>query len=118
VRARLTAMAIETDHFVRDDIYTLFVITRIINFLKGLELDCSTGMATLLRRPWSDPRTQIGMELLGRLWRDQRLFLWTRDGMIENCRFRSELFKRVLLQAGEIQCQNGARISLQPLARL
>ncbi|HEX2228582.1 MAG TPA: B12-binding domain-containing radical SAM protein, partial [Candidatus Binatia bacterium] len=110
VRARLTALAIETDHFVRDDIYTLFVTTRIINFLKGLELDCSTDAASLLGRQWPHPRTQIGIELLARLWRDGRLYLWTREGMIENRRFRSELFRRVVLQAGEIGCQNGARI--------
>lgn len=112
IRARLTAMAIETDHFARDDIYTLFVTTRIINFLKGLELDCSTDMASLLNRQWSDQRTQVGIELLARLWRDQRLCLWTREGMIENRRFRSELFKRVFLQAGEIACQNGVKILL------
>jgi hypothetical protein len=91
---------------------TLFVTTRIINFLKGLELDCSTDMASLLNRQWSDQRTQVGIELLARLWRDQRLCLWTREGMIENRRFRSELFKRVFLQAGEIACQNGVKILL------
>jgi len=38
VKARLTALAIQTDNFSRDDIYTLFVATRVINFLKGLPL--------------------------------------------------------------------------------
>jgi radical SAM superfamily enzyme YgiQ (UPF0313 family) len=113
VRARLTAMAIETDHFARDDIYTLFVITRIINFLKGLELDSSTDLASLLCRQWQDARTQIGMELLARLCRGEGLASWTHAGLIENRRFRNELFERVLAQAGEIGCQNGARISLE-----
>ncbi len=36
IKARLTALAIETKGFSRDDIYTLFVTTRIVNFLKGL----------------------------------------------------------------------------------
>ncbi len=35
IRARLTAMAVETDGFRREDLYTLFATTRIINFLKG-----------------------------------------------------------------------------------
>ena len=48
VRARLTAMAIETDAFSRDEIYTLFVTTRIINFLKGLSLSSSTDLETLV----------------------------------------------------------------------
>ena len=35
LRSRLTAMAVETDSFDREDIYTLFITTRIVNFLKG-----------------------------------------------------------------------------------
>ena len=34
VKARLTAMAVETNEFRREDIYTLFIATRIINFLQ------------------------------------------------------------------------------------
>ena len=34
-KSRSTAMAIETDHFCRDDLYTLFITARIINFIKG-----------------------------------------------------------------------------------
>ena len=37
-KARSTAMAIETDEFRREDLYTLFVTARIINFLKGMRL--------------------------------------------------------------------------------
>src|SRR5262245_63557155 len=44
VKARLTAIAIETDQFRREDIYTLFVATRIINFLKGLGLSASADL--------------------------------------------------------------------------
>src|SRR4030095_2335257 len=44
VKARLTALAIETENFSRDDIYTLFVTTRIINFLKGVPI---SGHASL-----------------------------------------------------------------------
>jgi radical SAM superfamily enzyme YgiQ (UPF0313 family) len=112
VRSRLTAMAPETEHFTRDDIYTLFVITRIINFLKGLRLDSPTNLATLLSRAWTDSRTQIGMELLARLRQTGRLYFWTRDGPVENRRFKAALFERVVEQAGEIGCQNGTTISL------
>src|SRR6202007_1944550 len=52
VRARLTALGVETDQFRREDIYTLFVITRIINFLKGLPLASSMDFDGLLNRPW------------------------------------------------------------------
>ena len=36
IKARLTALAIETDHFKRDDIYTLFVTTRIVELPQRL----------------------------------------------------------------------------------
>jgi hypothetical protein len=38
VRARSTAMAIETGHAKRDDLYTLFIAGRMLNFLKGLSI--------------------------------------------------------------------------------
>jgi tRNA A37 methylthiotransferase MiaB len=112
VRARLTALAVETDHFLRDDVYTLFVTTRIINFLKGFQLDCATSLGALLRRPWPDPRTQIGTELLARLWHNEPLYFCSNGGMIENRRFKTALFKEVLARAGEIGCQNGKTISI------
>jgi radical SAM superfamily enzyme YgiQ (UPF0313 family) len=118
VRARLTAMAVETDHFMRDDIYTLFVTTRIINFLKGFELDGATDVATLLRQRWPDPRTQMGIELLARLLWDEGLYSWTHRGLIENRRFDAALFRRVLLEASEIVCRNGATIEVGPIARM
>jgi tRNA A37 methylthiotransferase MiaB len=47
VKARLTAMAVETDEFRREDIYSLFITTRVINFLKGLRLSASTDANAL-----------------------------------------------------------------------
>jgi radical SAM superfamily enzyme YgiQ (UPF0313 family) len=117
VRSRLTALAVESDNFARDDIYTLFVTTRIINFLKGLQLESSSDLVSLLSLPWADSRVEIGMELLARLCQTGQLYCWTNRGMIENRRFRTELFEQVLAQAGEIGCQNGARISVGPIAR-
>jgi radical SAM superfamily enzyme YgiQ (UPF0313 family) len=110
VKARLTAMAVETDKFRREDIYTLFITTRIINFLKGLHLSASTAVNTLLDCSWSDDRTRIGFELLRLLRETNRLFFWTKEGLCENIKFKSEVFFRVLQQAGIIGCQNGQRI--------
>ena len=64
VKARLTAMAVETNEFRREDIYSLFITTRIINFLKGLRLSASTDVNALLDCSWSEDRTRIGFELL------------------------------------------------------
>ena len=110
VKARLTAMAVETDEFRRADIYTLFITTRIINFLKGLLLSASTDVNALLDCSWSDDRTRIGFELLRLLRETNRLYFWTTKSLWENEKFEPEVFFRVLKQAGEIGCQNGQRI--------
>jgi hypothetical protein len=112
VRARLTAMAIETPAFRREDLYTLFITTRIINFLKGLNLPATTDMATLLHASWSDWRTQIGCTLLQRLADTGTLYCWTKHGLVANPRFNAALFVRVLQEAGQITCQNGAGIAV------
>jgi radical SAM superfamily enzyme YgiQ (UPF0313 family) len=114
VRSRLTAMAVETGDCQREDLYTLFVTTRIINFLKGFTLNASIDLMDLLQRHEPDPRTQIGMELLARLCKTDRLYFWSRQGLVENRRFKPELFRRTLQQAGEIGCQNGAKLSVEP----
>jgi hypothetical protein len=112
VKARLTAMAVETDKFRREDLYTLFVTTRIINFLKGLPLASSADLTKLLRQRWSEPRTGIGFQLLRLLRETNRLFFWTNQGLHENERFKPEIFHRVVSEAGVIGCQNGQSITI------
>ena len=116
VRSRLTAMAVETGDFKREDLYTLFVTTRIINFLKGLPIGSDAQLADLPSRSWSDSRTQAGIALLARLRETNKLYLWTKQGLVENRRFKAALFERVLLLAGQIECQNGAKLSVGNLA--
>ena len=113
LKARLTALAIETDHFSRDDIYTLFVTTRIINFLKGLRLSEPTSLSELISRDWLDMRARIGFELLERFLDDGLIRFWTKSGMIVNARFRSSLFADVFSGAKEIICQSGASIDVR-----
>ena len=110
VKARLTAMAVETNEFRREDLYTLFIATRIINFLKGLRLSASMDVNALLDCSWSDNRTCIGFDLLRLLRETNRLYFWTTKGLLENKKFEPEVFFRVLQQAGVIRCQNGQRI--------
>jgi radical SAM superfamily enzyme YgiQ (UPF0313 family) len=117
VRARLTAMAIETEGFCRDEIYTLFVTTRILNFLKGLPLSSSIDLKTLLNQQSLTSRKEIGFELLRGFAGSGRMYFWTRRGLVENKRFRTEVFRRVLARAGSVTCQNGKSIdSLSYLA--
>ena len=112
IKARLTALAIETEHFCRDDIYTLFVTTRIVNFLKGLPIDGATNLHELIAEQWSEARTQVGVDLLMRLAETGRLYFATAHGLLENHNFRTELFTRVLREIGAIRCQSGETISV------
>jgi radical SAM superfamily enzyme YgiQ (UPF0313 family) len=113
VKARLTALAIETDNFSRDDIYTLLVTTRIINFLKGLSVTGSISLLDLMTHPWSDSRTRIGFDLMHQLITTGCLYFRTTAGPLENKKFNALLFRRVLNQAGEVSAQNGGKISLR-----
>jgi radical SAM superfamily enzyme YgiQ (UPF0313 family) len=117
LRSRLTAMAVETGEFNREDIYTLFVTTRIINFLKGFSISSDTELVDLLNRSWHDRRTQIGVSLLKFLAETGRLSFWTKDGPVKNEKFRTEILLRVLSEAGEIGCRNGRRIAVRDCAQ-
>jgi radical SAM superfamily enzyme YgiQ (UPF0313 family) len=110
VKARLAAMAIETQGFSRDDVYTLFVTTRIINFLKGLPLEASLDLADLFERDWNEPRTQAGFDLLKRFTDTRKLYFWSKQGPAENRHFNGAIFLGVLARAGVIACQNGRSI--------
>jgi radical SAM superfamily enzyme YgiQ (UPF0313 family) len=115
VKARLTALAVEADNFKRDDIYTLFVTTRIVNFLKGLALHSTMTLAKVIDRSYVDQRTDVGMLLLKQLLSTGRLYFWTKHGLVENRKFVTSIFLRVLSEAQWITCQNGARIELSAM---
>jgi len=113
VKARLTALAIESESFCRDDIYTLLVTTRIVNFLKGLVIRESTNLMELMTRRWPEPRTRIGFDLLQQLCETGRLSFSTAQGLVENRKFRTDLLARVLREIGAIRGQHGATISVE-----
>jgi radical SAM superfamily enzyme YgiQ (UPF0313 family) len=117
VKARLTALAIETEHFTREDIYTLLVTTRIINFLKGLPVSRFASLADLMKHSCLGPRTGTGFEVLRLLMRTGRLHSWANSTFIPNDRFRAELFWRVLSNIEAIACQNGQTIDVRSLIR-
>ena len=117
VQARLTAMAVETNGFQREDLYTLFVTTRIINFLKGLPLLASANLVDLLNRPWPDRRTRIGCELLRLLAGNEKLYFCRRQGLAENQKFKTDIFLEVLSQTAQIACLNGNQIAVTEFVR-
>ena len=125
-KSRLTAMAIETPEFSREDIYTLFITTRILNFLKGCEFAVvGNRHACSLRNTIHDPflprihwpilptsREQLGWELLQKLLNEGRLFAATRQGLKPVRHFKTELFRRVWDQLGTIGTQTGQTMNL------
>ena len=117
VQARLTALAIETENFKRDDIYTLFVTTRILNFLKGLPIADDISVLELMAQSWSDARIRMGFQLLRQLASTERLCAWTRDGLVKNVRFKISLLKKVLTETASVVTQNGRRVAVDEFAR-
>jgi hypothetical protein len=116
--SRLTAMAIETEGFSREDLYTLFLTTRVINFLKSLGSKVS---GNLFLQEWlSEGESRYSMnerELLG--WRILRELLTTGvlhaatpQGLRPLRRFRGELFGKVWKSLGWVTAPGGAKVFL------
>ncbi|WP_372368943.1 radical SAM protein [Candidatus Uabimicrobium sp. HlEnr_7] len=110
--SRLTAMAIETEDFQREDIYTLFVTTRIINFFKGLPIkNCSLEQA-LRQASQIGRREKIGYEILNRLFSEKKLYAYTKQGYKELTKFKATLFFDIWQNLGYIATQNNAQINI------
>jgi radical SAM superfamily enzyme YgiQ (UPF0313 family) len=107
-KSRLTAMAIETDKFQREDIYTLFITTRIINFLKGLKLEKDNQtLESLLDKHFEDSRLSLGMHLLKCLLEHRVLYASTSSGLRPLLKFKPDLFFKVWNELDHIQTQQG-----------
>jgi radical SAM superfamily enzyme YgiQ (UPF0313 family) len=119
--ARLTAMAIETKKFTRRDLYTLFITTRIVNFLKGIRIlqegqSLSSGTVRLRKAleiaKTQDPRSAAGAEVLERLLREKRFYAATPKGLEPLPMFRPELFFQLWNKLGNIKNLENKTISL------
>jgi radical SAM superfamily enzyme YgiQ (UPF0313 family) len=109
-RSRLSALG--TDDSKRADVYTLFIATRIINFLKRLPLRSPATLSELFERSWNDPRTELGIRLLRRLVEERKLYCATKHALIPNEKFNGALFFRVLAETRVIGCLTGASIDV------
>jgi radical SAM superfamily enzyme YgiQ (UPF0313 family) len=113
-KSRSTAMAIETEHFKREDLYTLFVMARIINFLKGIQsvdqkLTLHQALAILKN---FDKRSSLGAEILERLFQEKKLYAATRQGFKLLPRFKTALFFKAWKKIGFITTRQGTRIEI------
>lgn len=113
-KARLTAMAVETDQFSRTDIYTLFVTVRIINFIKGLSCASDQYRLTDLLNDLEDSNntTKIGIMLLRSLFKEQQLYAITGKQQQVRTQFNFLLFKKIWKQLKTITTQENKTIVL------
>jgi radical SAM superfamily enzyme YgiQ (UPF0313 family) len=113
-KARSTAMAIETDQFRRDDLYTLFITARIINFLKGLRLKGATVTLhdALNEAERGGHRKELGAQILRKLLDERRLYATTKGGLEPLPRFKAEVFLKVLMKSKTVRTQEGTWIEL------
>lgn len=110
-KSRLTAMAIEGRDFCRDDLYTLFVTTRIINFIKAADSQGDIGFEDALALlKGGDVRMRDGVLLLEKLFDEKRLYAMTGDGLQELPRFKADLFERIWQRLEFIQTRSGGRV--------
>jgi radical SAM superfamily enzyme YgiQ (UPF0313 family) len=113
-KARSTAMAIETDQFRRDDLYTLFITARIINFLKGLRLKGEKVplQNALEQAESSGHREKRGAQILKKLLDEGRLYAATKGGLELLPRFKADIFMKVWMKSKSVRTQRGDLINL------
>ncbi|RPI76889.1 MAG: radical SAM protein [Desulfobacteraceae bacterium] len=113
-KARSTALAVETERFKREDLYTLFIMARVINFLKGIrskdqKLTLHQALAVLKNH---DKRSSLGAEILERLFLEKKLYAATCQGFKPLPRFKTALFFKAWEKIGFIKTRQGTKIDL------
>ena len=115
VRARSTALAVQPGScFEREDLYSLFIVARIVNFLKGIptagrQLDLAAAL-DIARS--GHGRAALGAEILARLLAEKKLYAAVRGGFKPLERFRPALLFEVLQQARSVGALDGGAISV------
>ena len=107
-------MAIETDQFRRDDLYTLFITARIINFLKGLRL---TGEKVSLQDALKQAesaghREKLGAQILRKFLEERRLYAATKGGFEALPGFKADIFLEVWTKYRSVRTLDGTWIDL------
>lgn len=112
VKVRLSAMGFETGGISRDAIYSLFIASRIINFLKGIPstegIFSLNDVLCLAKNQGGRP--EIGADLLRRLLAERLLYASTRQGFEPLGRFNWKVFSKTWSRLKTIGALNGAEI--------
>ena len=114
-KARLTAMAIETKDFKRGDLYTLFITTRIINFLKDIPLPVKkiAFSKALAIAEKLDARSAAGVKILRKLLSEKVLYALTSKGLEALSGLKAEVFFQLWQKLGSIQTLENKTIQIR-----
>ncbi len=118
--SRLTSMAIVSEHFEREHIYSLFIVTRILNFLKSAPVSKgnTVGLNEALRiLEKSGIRSSIGVRLFEKLLQERKLYAFTNRDPVLLEKFRYEVFEKVFSGLGGISTLSGGKIDPGDLNR-
>ena len=106
VKARLSALGPYPDR--RQEIFTLFTLIRVIDFLKGIEFSSDfISLKELFEHQFQDERTQLGFELLRKLFIEKKLYGKNKKGFFQRTKFEKETFAFVWNSIGQIKTQKG-----------
>lgn len=112
--ARLTSMHIETESFKREDLFTLFITTRIVDFLKSFDLQNNLSLSEVLELAPQQSFHARGQRLLRRLFEEQILYADVGQKDLPLPKFKYSLFKSALDQMQFIHTMNGGHIWTTP----
>ncbi|OFZ49126.1 MAG: hypothetical protein A2381_16135 [Bdellovibrionales bacterium RIFOXYB1_FULL_37_110] len=109
---RLTSIYQKNYPFNQSDIFTLFITTRIINFLKsGFCQKGQINLSDLLQLKSLDGRPQIGMEQLRSIIFGSGYYIHNKKGKTPVNTFNSNLFRNILKTMPTIMAQDGQIIT-------
>lgn len=114
-KARLSALAIESKEVTREVLYTLFVTTRILNFLKGFEpgeSPCSLEKVLALATE-AGGRKALGAELLRNLLSGKGLAARHGEKRFPLSRFKVSLFWKIWDKMNGLTTRSGTEIVLR-----
>lgn len=119
--ARLTSMAIPSEYFEREDIYSLFIITRMLNFLKSAKIPKNSSISlndTFRILENYDSRSYLGVKLFEKLLEEKKLYASTNQGWFSLDKFQYNVFEMVFSGLDKITTLSGGNIDLNSFSSL
>ena len=108
MKSRLSALCWETKHLTRDQLYTLFILCRIINFIK--RFDGHQNITEILIKKTSNYRENIGLVQLEKLFSENKLYFVAKDHWTPNTAFDISLAQQLFRRIPYINTLKGNRI--------